>query len=266
MLGGWPTAGQCALCRVELAPLDGFVCEACWTDHQPAITNPVADDVISVSEEVTYGWLGASRATGDYLVSLWGGTATRISAETRRAALQGSGPAAALLTTLIIDSPFAIEKHGAEISIWRSFNLWWLTERRLEPESQRDAIKLHAGYRASHARMAQGAQLEAQQRKEEDEMIARAEAIEAERRRNSKLAHARTVLAGNEGSAGRRQAIPREVRLAVFTRDEGRCVECDSNFDIQYDHIIPVALGGASTVDNLQILCADCNRKKGATL
>jgi hypothetical protein len=31
-----------------------------------------------------------------------------------------------------------------------------------------------------------------------------------------------------------------------------------SNFDIQYDHIIPFSMGGATTVENLQILCATC--------
>jgi 5-methylcytosine-specific restriction endonuclease McrA len=52
----------------------------------------------------------------------------------------------------------------------------------------------------------------------------------------------------------------------VFRRDGGRCVECGSDFDIQYDHVIPVALGGANTVENLQILCAPCNQRKGGRL
>jgi hypothetical protein len=57
-----------------------------------------------------------------------------------------------------------------------------------------------------------------------------------------------------------------ELRRAVFERDGGKCTECGSTFDLQYDHVIPVALGGATTADNLELLCADCNRSKGADL
>lgn len=35
---------------------------------------------------------------------------------------------------------------------------------------------------------------------------------------------------------------------------------------LQYDHVLPVALGGATTVENLQLLCADCNRRKSDSL
>jgi 5-methylcytosine-specific restriction endonuclease McrA len=88
---------------------------------------------------------------------------------------------------------------------------------------------------------------------------------ERERRERRALERAHAALAG-EHSPPRRQPISREVRLAVFERDGGRCVECGSNFDIQYDHVIPLALGGANTVQNLQILCAPCNQSKGGTL
>jgi 5-methylcytosine-specific restriction endonuclease McrA len=91
-----------------------------------------------------------------------------------------------------------------------------------------------------------------------------------QRRSAQKLDRAHMLLNIDEGKTarprGRREPIPREVRRAVFERDEGKCTECGSTFDLQYDHVIPVALGGATTVDNLQLLCAVCNREKSADL
>jgi hypothetical protein len=88
-----------------------------------------------------------------------------------------------------------------------------------------------------------------------------------ERRRQRRLERARVALALDAEPAGpRRQPIAREVRLAVFERDGGRCVECASTFDLQYDHVIPVSMGGATTVENLQLLCAPCNQSKGGAL
>jgi hypothetical protein len=89
---------------------------------------------------------------------------------------------------------------------------------------------------------------------------------ERERRVRRRLERAHAALAGGPRDPSGRRPIPREVRIAVFDRDGGRCVECGSSFELQYDHLIPVALGGGSGTDNLQLLCADCNRRKGAAL
>jgi DNA repair exonuclease SbcCD ATPase subunit len=72
----------------------------------------------------------------------------------------------------------------------------------------------------------------------------------------------RTSEQGSPSRGRGREPVPVEVRRAVYERDGGRCVQCGSGFDLQYDHILPVKLGGATTLDNVQILCADCNREK----
>lgn len=63
-----------------------------------------------------------------------------------------------------------------------------------------------------------------------------------------------------------RGAIPEDVKHLVWTRDKGRCRACGDRSELQFDHIIPVAMGGSSDPANLQILCGPCNRRKGASI
>jgi hypothetical protein len=84
-------------------------------------------------------------------------------------------------------------------------------------------------------------------------------------RARRRLARAHAALAQDEtAGAPRREPIPRDVRRAVWDRDGGACTQCGERFELQFDHVIPVALGGATTVENLQVLCGPCNRAKGA--
>ena len=64
----------------------------------------------------------------------------------------------------------------------------------------------------------------------------------------------------------KRGQIPSDLRLLVWAKYEGSCADCGSSSELQFDHIIPVVLGGATSEENLQILCASCNRTKGASL
>ena len=57
--------------------------------------------------------------------------------------------------------------------------------------------------------------------------------------------------------------IPTDIKVAVWKRDKGKCVKCNSNINLHYDHIIPFSKGGSSiTTANIQLLCARCNLQK----
>lgn len=64
------------------------------------------------------------------------------------------------------------------------------------------------------------------------------------------------------GEQTKRPPIPREVVDAVYKRDGGRCVYCGSVENLHLDHIIPFSRGGATNVENLQLLCQKCNLEK----
>lgn len=74
------------------------------------------------------------------------------------------------------------------------------------------------------------------------------------------------VTQGPQDSTPQRGHISVEIRNYVFQRDGGRCRVCESTVELQFDHIIPVKLGGSSEPENLQVLCGPCNRRKGASL
>ncbi len=60
--------------------------------------------------------------------------------------------------------------------------------------------------------------------------------------------------------------IPPDVKLTVWRRDQGKCVECGSKEKLEYDHIIPISKGGSNTDRNIQLLCEKCNREKAAKI
>ena len=57
--------------------------------------------------------------------------------------------------------------------------------------------------------------------------------------------------------------IPSWVKLEVWKRDKGCCIECRATSGLHFDHIIPYSKGGSSKDPaNIQILCARHNLAK----
>ena len=73
----------------------------------------------------------------------------------------------------------------------------------------------------------------------------------------------RLVIAPGQRDSRR---IPQAVKVAVYQRDGGKCVQCGRSEYLEYDHDIPWSLGGATSEDNLRLLCRRCNQEKGARL
>ena len=70
------------------------------------------------------------------------------------------------------------------------------------------------------------------------------------------------VLVEETNTTERTRRISQQVRNNVWRRDNGKCVSCSSNQNLEFDHIIPYSKGGSNTYRNIQLLCESCNRQK----
>ena len=74
------------------------------------------------------------------------------------------------------------------------------------------------------------------------------------------------VLTGDEHYLDLR-AFSDKVKLAVWEKQHHKCAICGKEFDYVFmegDHITPWRDGGRTTIDNCQMLCRECNRRKGS--
>jgi hypothetical protein len=86
-------------------------------------------------------------------------------------------------------------------------------------------------------------------------------------RQKQTLDRAKSLASAKIGdSQNKRGQVPADLRLLIWAKYEGSCANCGATSELQFDHIIPVVMGGATSEENLQILCASCNRTKGASL
>lgn len=96
----------------------------------------------------------------------------------------------------------------------------------------------------------------------EEEMLLQIMDLEDDERRKFERLKHKFSQAEKIEKQGNRETIPEEVRIAVWRRDSGKCSNCGSRENLEYDHIIPVSRGGNNTVRNIELLCEKCNRSK----
>ncbi|WP_461257488.1 HNH endonuclease, partial [Treponema sp. R80B11-R83G3] len=73
------------------------------------------------------------------------------------------------------------------------------------------------------------------------------------------------LITGDEKYLSIRAFTDSQKRTA-YEKQDGKCKICKEKFDIdemEGDHITPWTEGGKTLPDNLQMLCKDCNRRKG---
>ncbi len=57
-----------------------------------------------------------------------------------------------------------------------------------------------------------------------------------------------------------KRVIPSNLKRIVYLRDK-KCVKCGSTHHLNYDHRKPFALGGKTTLENVRLLCFNCNQR-----
>lgn len=86
-------------------------------------------------------------------------------------------------------------------------------------------------------------------------------------RQSQQIDRAQAMVAmGAAPRSSQRRGIADDVKQFVWMRDGGACRHCASVIELQFDHVIPVSMGGSSEAENLQVLCGPCNRRKAAGL
>jgi 5-methylcytosine-specific restriction endonuclease McrA len=154
-----------------------------------------------------------------------------------------------------------------------SFSSWMrkmnATTRKMSAASRRMAA---ANRRLANQRLAQEKR-EARERAAREKREARERAAREKMNRGNYCANCGAVPSRDArfcpkcgGKVQMRSApnrtVPSDVKMYVWQRDGGRCVECGSKERLEYDHIIPVSKGGSNTERNVQLLCEHCNRTK----
>lgn len=152
------------------------------------------------------------------------------------------------------------EKIAAEYKKWaaekadhlKAYNDNWRAENAEHVRKQKR--ELNRKYRAADPRKFADRAMEYYHRKMQDPEFRAKQSLKASLQR-----------AKRKGAAGEFNS---EDVAEILKRQKYKCAECGVSvrrkINRHVDHIIPIALGGTSWPNNLQILCPPCNLSKGA--
>ncbi|MGF6886341.1 hypothetical protein ABIA39_000308 [Nocardia sp. GAS34] len=146
----------------------------------------------------------------------------------------GPQPAPGLLVVTNRKIRFSALQHGGEVALGKVLRVTWLNQHMISLEATTRTLSGH--YSTDDPEWA-------------------AAVIDTALRIDR-----RVILPGASSNGSR--AIPHHVKTAVWQRDRGRCIQCNADAYLEFDHIIPWSKGGASTVGNIQLLCRRCNLTK----
>jgi hypothetical protein len=148
---------------------------------------------------------------------------------------------------VVLDYEMAVGVSKSAAVPERIIHLFWQRER-LRAEKRR---------RAKEQLRAQKRQLAEEQRRADEQRWSEKRRQEQEEAIKSFL---ELMRGGGKRLERRSRGIPQPVKIAVVTRDGGKCRRCGSIQDLQYDRIVPNSRGGSSTdVNNIQLLCGKCS-------
>jgi 5-methylcytosine-specific restriction endonuclease McrA len=140
-----------------------------------------------------------------------------------------------------------------------------LARLKATPEEKR--AKLRAYYAEHSEAAAKASQVYYEKNKDyiqEVQRVCRENKLTAEdRNRRARKAVERLNRKHRVRSGGK---VSKGLFALLYFRQQGGCVYCGKNLDTGFhrDHIMPIALGGSNTDDNMQLLCPECNIAKGA--
>lgn len=133
--------------------------------------------------------------------------------------------------------------------------------------NRKDYAKSREAYiaRAKKNKAANPAKAAASAHKRFVERFEETKVVRAERDRAWRANNPERVRELSEKRKGTREKhLPRGTIARLMVSQNGQCVYCKVDIISKYqiDHIMPIALGGTHTEDNVQLLCPCCNRRK----